>query len=67
MFLAQDPVVPSAMDTLLTNIGTFFTTAIEWLGDVLTAVVSSPALLVLVIAMPVIGFAVGLLARLIRM
>lgn len=67
MFLAEDPVVPSAMETLLTNIGTFFTTAIEWLGDVLTAVVSSPALLVLVIAMPVIGFAVGLLARLIRM
>lgn len=56
-----------AMTAFLTNIGTFFTQAIDWLGDVLDTVVASPALLVLVIAMPVCGFAVGLLSRLIRM
>lgn len=56
-----------AMTAFLTNIGTFFTQAIDWLGKVLDTVVASPALLVLVIAMPVCGFAVGLLSRLIRM
>lgn len=58
---------PSTMTTFLTDIGTFFTQAITWLGSVLSTVVSTPALLVLVIAMPVIGFAVGLLSRLIHL
>lgn len=56
-----------AMSAFLGNIGTFFTQAITWMGEVLTVVVDNPALLVLVIAMPVCGFAVGLLNRLIRM
>ncbi|MFQ6724594.1 MAG: hypothetical protein ACLRFE_04630 [Clostridia bacterium] len=56
-----------AMSAFLTDIGTFFTQAITWLGDVLTEVTSTPALLVMVIAMPVCGFAVGLLSRLIRL
>lgn len=57
----------SAMETLLGDIGTFFTQSVAWMGDVLTEVTSTPALLILVIAMPVIGFAVGLLSRLIRL
>ena len=56
-----------AMSAFLTEIGTFFTQSIAWLGDVLDTVVSNPALLVLVVAMPVCGFAVGLLSRLIRL
>lgn len=56
-----------AMSAFLTEIGTFFTQSITWMGDVLTEVTSTPALLVLVIAMPVCGFAVGLLSRLIRL
>lgn len=56
-----------AMTAFLTEIGTFFTQAIAWLGDVLDVVTQNPALLVLVIAMPVVGFAVGLLSRLIRL
>lgn len=56
-----------AMEAMLTSIGAFFTQAIEWLGTVLDTVVSSPALLILVIAMPIVGFAVGLLGRLIRL
>lgn len=56
-----------AMTEFLTNIGTFFTQSVTWLGDVLDTVISNPALLVLVIAMPVVGFAVGLLGRLIRL
>lgn len=56
-----------AMSSFLTNIGTFFTQAITWLGDVLDTIVASPALTVLVLAMPIVGFAVGLLGRLIRL
>lgn len=57
----------SAMTSFLGNVGEFFTTAITWMGDVLATVVDNPALLVLVVAMPICGFAVGLLGRLIRM
>lgn len=55
------------MSTFLTEIGTFFTQCVTWLGDVLDVIVANPALLVLVIAMPIVGFAVGLLGRLIRL
>lgn len=55
------------MSSFLTEIGTFFTQSVTWLGDVLDVIVSNPALLVMVIAMPVVGFAVGLLGRLIRL
>ena len=55
------------MSAFLTEIGTFFTQAVTWMGDVLDIIVANPALLVLVIAMPVVGFAVGLLSRLIRL
>ncbi len=55
------------MSAFLTEIGTFFTQSITWLGDVLDVIVGNPALLVLVVAMPIVGFAVGLLSRLIRL
>lgn len=55
------------METFLPQIGAFFTQSITWLGDVLDVVTSNPALLIMVIAMPIVGFAVGLLSRLIRL
>lgn len=54
------------MEAILTQVGTFLTQAITWMGNVLETIVSEPALLLMVIAMPVAGFAVGLLNRLIR-
>lgn len=56
-----------AMADFLSQIGTFFTQSVTWMGDVLTEVTSTPALLVMVLAMPICGFAVGLLSRLIRL
>lgn len=56
-----------AMSAFLTDVGTFFTQAITWMGDVLTEVTGNPALLVMVLAMPICGFAVGLLSRLVRL
>lgn len=55
------------MEAFLTNISGFFTWAITQMGTVLTTVTESPALTVLVLAMPICGFAVGLLNRLIRL
>ena len=56
-----------AMSAFLTNIGTFFTQSTTWLGNVLNIVTENPALTVMVLAMPIVGFAVGLLSRLIRL
>lgn len=55
-----------AMTTFLTEIGTFFTQAVGWMSDILSSVTSDPALTVLVLGFPIVGFAFGLLARLIR-
>lgn len=55
------------MSTILTDIGTFFTQSVTWMGDVLDVIVANPVLLVMVVAMPIVGFAVGLLSRLIRL
>ncbi len=57
----------TTMEAFLSEIGIFFTQSITWLGNVLDVVTENPALLVMVIAMPVVGFAVGLLSRLIRL
>lgn len=55
-----------AMATFLTNIGSFFTQSIGWAADVLDVIVANPALTVMCLAMPIVGFAVGLLSRLFR-
>ena len=55
------------MEAFLTQIGSFFTQAITWLGEVMDVITADPALLILVLAMPICGFAVGLLNRLIRL
>lgn len=45
------------------QIGLFFSGAFIWLGDVLDVITGNFALIVLCLAMPVIGFSVGLLSR----
>lgn len=56
-----------AMAEFLGNIGTFFTQSLTWMGDVLDAVIANPALTILVLAMPIIGFSIGILRRLVRL
>lgn len=55
------------MSSFLTDVGAFFTQSVTWLTTVLNTIVANPPLLVLCLAMPIIGFAVGLLSRLIRL
>lgn len=57
----------SAMSAFLTEVGTFFTQSLEWTGSILGTVIESPALMVMVVGMPIVGFAYGLLGRLFRM
>lgn len=56
-----------AMSAFLTNIGTFFEQSVGWSTEILSKVTSEPALTVLVLGFPIVGFAFGLLGRLIRM
>lgn len=55
------------MSAFLTDIGTFFTQSVTWATDILSKVTAEPALTVLVLGFPIVGFAFGLLGRLIRM
>lgn len=58
-----------AADTMadfLTSIGTFFTQSLDWTTTILDEVTSSPALTVIVLGFPIVGFAFGLLGRLFR-
>ena len=59
--------VTVTMSTIVTDIGTFFTGAIAWVGDVIEVVVSNPLLMCLVVAVPLSGWAIGALKRLIRL
>lgn len=55
------------MESILASVSQVFTAAIGWMGEVLTTVTSSPALLLMVICVPLVGLGVGLLGRLIRL
>lgn len=51
--------------SFISDIGTVFTAAIGWVGDVGDAIIASPVLLIGV-ALPIIGVGVGLFKRLLN-
>lgn len=55
------------LDVFLTNVGSFFTAAIGWMGDALEVVSTNPPLMVMCLAIPIAGVAIGYLSRLIRL
>lgn len=57
----------TGMEAFLGNIGAFFTQSVTWIGNVLDVIVENPALTIMCLGMPIVGFAVGLLGRLIRL
>lgn len=65
VFESVDPGIvpdePTGID-FFDDIGNFFRTAITWLANIASFIVTRPVFLVL-LAMPVIGFAVGLFSR----
>lgn len=58
--------VTVTMDSFLGSIGTFFTQVMEWVSAVIDVIIANPALTVLVFGMGIVGFAVGILGRLMR-
>lgn len=55
-----------AMTAFLTNIGAFFTQVFTWFGDIVEIVSSNPPLTVLILAIPIVSFAIGVFNRLVR-
>lgn len=56
----------TVMTEFLASMSQFLTTSLEWVGDVLNVITANPALMIVCIGMPVVGFGVGLLNRLFR-
>lgn len=56
----------TTIGTLLTDVGTVFTNAISWVGDVAETIVDNPVLLMFCVAVPLVGLGVGMFKRLIH-
>lgn len=50
--------------TLLTSVGTVFTEAIGWVGDVAATIAGQPILLLACVGIPLCGLGVGMFKRL---
>lgn len=59
--------VADEMSAFLAFINTFFEQCVTWMGNLVNYIISQPALVVLCFAMPICGFAISLLHRLIRL
>lgn len=55
------------MQSIVTDIGVFFTGAIAWVGDVIQVINENPLLMLMCVAVPLSGWAIGALKRLIRL
>lgn len=55
------------METIVSDIGKFFTGGIGWVGEVVEVINSNPLIFCLVVAVPLSGWAIGALKRLIRL
>lgn len=55
------------MEALLTSVGSFFTQIVEWATMLINLITTNPVLLIMCVAMPIVGFVVGWLSRLIRL
>lgn len=60
-----DTVAPT-VSSFLTDVTSFFTSALSWVGSAIGTIMGNPLLLVAVACMPIAGYGVGLLRRLIR-
>ena len=56
----------TTMATIISDIGTFLTAAVGWMGDVAAFVVSEPIILLLAVVVPLSGWAISGLRRLIN-
>lgn len=52
------------MDALISSVGTVFTAAIGWVGDVAEVIAAQPILLMTCVGIPLCGLGVGMFKRL---
>lgn len=57
----------SGMVSFLETMEAFFAQTVIWVGDVIDVIANNPMLMIMAFGMPIVGFAVGLLHRLIRL
>lgn len=57
----------SSLGTILTDIGSFVTAGVGWMGDVAAFVMSEPFVLLMAVIIPLSGWAIGGLKRLTRL
>lgn len=62
----MDPVTPTAMESLITQITSLVTAAVGWVGQYVTAITGNPLLLIFVVT-AFVGLGVGLISRIIRL
>lgn len=55
----------TTVSTIVNSVGTIFTMAIEWVGDVAEVITSNPVILVFCV-LPLVGLAIGMFKRLIN-
>lgn len=53
------------LSTILSDVGSMFSSAISWAGDVADTIVSNPIMLVFCVV-PLVGLGIGIFKRLIR-
>ena len=57
----------SVIESALVPLSAFFEQCITWMGNILSFIAENPFIMVLCFGMPIVGFAFGLLGRLIRL
>jgi len=60
----MEEVATVTISTLLTDVGTVFTSVIGWAGKVGETIVGTPMLLLFAVGVPLVGLGVGLFKRL---
>lgn len=59
-----EATVTVTVGTLIENVGTVFTSAIGWVGEVAAEIAAQPILLMACVAIPLCGIGVGMFKRL---
>ena len=54
------------MEAIMTGVGTFFESAIGWVGQLAGVISEQPILLIMCVGVPIVGVCAGYLCRLFR-
>lgn len=55
------------MATIIESVTSVFTASIGWMGEIVGEIATQPILLLMVVSLPVVGFAVGITRRILSL